>query len=318
MLYISRKDIEALGITVEDVVSALETVFFAGQQGHIIWRPKATISQPDGIFLIATHAAWSERNLSIFHSILGTSHAFVPSGAPHYRTLQLLGDYRAGTPLALIDGTFTSSILPAGVTLLVARRLARPESRVATFVAAGLQARLNLEALCKAVPLREIRILSRTETSARAFAEFVAARELQPVLSKDPEPAIRDADIIITSVPSGPGQKPYLNPAWVSQGAFISAIDGGRSWLPGFEQFERLVTDDRQQSAAQYADGRLAHAGPYDAEIPELVAELRPGREHPTDRVALIHPGNIVGVLGITVLIRELAMSRSLGQAIME
>lgn len=318
MRYISRKDVESLGIGIEDVVSALEAAFLAGQQGRIVWRPKASISPPDGIFLIATHAAWAERNLSIFHSILGTSHAFVPPGAPHYRTLQLLGDYRAGAPLALIDGTFTSSILPAGITLLAARRLARPESRVATFVAAGLQARLNLEALCKTFPLRQIRILSRTEASARAFAQFVAERQLEPVLPSDPEAAIRGADIIISSVPSGAGQKAYLDPAWVSEGAFISAIDGGRSWLPGFERFERLVTDDRPQAAAQYADGRLAHAGPYDTEIPELVAGSRPGREHRDHRVALIHPGNIVGVLGITVLIHELVMSNKLGQTIVE
>jgi ornithine cyclodeaminase/alanine dehydrogenase-like protein (mu-crystallin family) len=232
--------------------------------------------------------------------------------------LQLLGDYRAGAPLALVDGTFTSSILPAGITLLAARRLARPESRVATFVAAGLQARLNLDALCKTFPLRQIRIVSRTEASARALAQFVTERQLEPVIPRDPETAVRGADIIITSVPSGPGQEAYLDPAWVSEGAFISAIDGGRSWLPGFERFERLVTDDRPQAVAQHADGRLAHAGPYDSEIPELVAGLRPGREHGKDRVALIHPGNIVGVFGITVLIRELAMSRWLGQAIME
>jgi ornithine cyclodeaminase/alanine dehydrogenase-like protein (mu-crystallin family) len=318
MRYVSRKDIAALGIGIEDVVSALESAFLAGQQGRIVWRPKTAISQPDGIFLIATHAAWAERNLSIFHSILGTSTTLVPPGAPHYRTLQLLGDYRAGAPLALIDGTFTSSILPAGVTLLAARRLARPESRVATFVAAGLQARLNLDALCRTFPLREIRILGRTEASARAFAKVVAERQLEPVLASDPESAIRGADIILTSVPSGPGQNAFLDPAWVSEGAFVSAIDGGRSWLPGFERFERLVTDDRPQAVAQHADGRLAHAGPYDTEIPELVAALRPGRENRTDRVALIHPGNIVGVFGITVLIRERAMSRWLGQAIME
>src|SRR5215813_12759844 len=162
MRYISRKDIEALNIGIEDVVSALEAAFLAGHEGRIVWKPKASIIQPDGIFLIGTHAAWPERNLSIFHSILGTSHAFVPPGAPHYRTLQLLGDYRAGAPLALIDGTFTSSILPTGITLLAARRLARPESRVATFVAAGLQARLNLESLCKTFPLRQIKIVSRT------------------------------------------------------------------------------------------------------------------------------------------------------------
>jgi alanine dehydrogenase len=318
MRYISRKDVEALNIGIEDIASALEAAFVAGHGGRIVWRPKATISQPDGVFLIATHAAWAERNLSIFHSILGTSHALVPPGAPHYRTMQLLGDYRAGVPLALIDGTFTSSILPAGITLLSARRLARPESRVATFVAAGLQARLNLDALAKTFPLQEIRIFSRTEGSARAFAQFVAERQLKPVIAHDPEAAVRGADILITSVPSGPGQNAFLDPAWVSEGAFISAIDGGRSWLQGFEDFERLVTDDRPQAVAQHADGRLAHAGPYDTEISELVAGLRPGREHGSDRVALIHPGNIVGVFGITVLIRELAMARWLGQAIME
>jgi alanine dehydrogenase len=318
MRYISRKDVEALNIGIEDVVKALETAFLAGQQGRIVWRPKSTVTQPDGIFLIATHAAWPERNLSIFHSILGTSPTLVSPGAPHYRTLQLLGDYKAGAPLALIDGTFTSSVLPAGITLLAARKLARPESRVATFVAAGLQARLNIDALCKTFPLQEIRIVSRTEASARALAQYVTERQLKAVIPQDPEAAIRGAEIIITSVPSGPGQKAFLDPAWVSEGAFISAIDGGRSWHPGFERFERIATDDRPQAAAQHADGRLAHAGPYDTEIPELVAGLRPGREHAKDRVVLIHPGNIVGVLGISVLIRELAMSRWLGQAIVE
>jgi len=318
MRYISRKDIEALNIGIEDVVSALEAAFLAGHEGRIVWKPKASIIQPDGVFLIGTHAAWPERNLSIFHTILGTSHAFVPPGAPHYRTLQLLGDYRAGAPLALIDGTFTSSILPAGVTLQVARRLARPDSRTVTFVAAGLQARLNLDALRETFPLREVRILSRTESSARAFAQFVRARQLEPVLPRDPESAIRGADIIITSVPSGPGQKAHLDPAWVSEGAFVSGIDGGRSWRPGFERFERLITDDRAQAAAQHADGRLAQAGPYDTEISELVAGLRPGREHAGERAVFIHPGNVVGVFGITVLIRERAMSRWLGQAIME
>ena len=116
----------------------------------------------------------------------------------------------------------------------------------------------------------------------------------------------------------GPGQKAFLDPAWVSAGPFISAIDSGRSWLPGFERFGRLATDDRPQAAAQHAGGRLAHAGPYDTEIAELVARLRLGCEHSEDRVVLIHPGNIVGVLGISVLIRDLAMSRRLGQAIME
>ena len=202
--------------------------------------------------------------------------------------------------------------------MLAARRLARPESSVAAFVAAGLQARLNLDALAEAFPLREIRIVSRTEASARAFAAYAAKRQLEAVIARNPEAAIRGADIIITSVPSGPDQKPFLDPAWTSEGVFISALDGGRSWLPGFEHFERMITDDRPQALAQYADGRLAHAGPYDTELSELMAGVRPERERPSDRVVFVHPGNIVGVFGITVLIRERALARWLGQALLE
>jgi hypothetical protein len=67
---------------------------------------------------------------------------------------------------------------------------------------------------------------------------------------------------------------------------------------------------------AQHADGRLAHAGPYDTELSELVAGVRPGRQQRSDRITLIHPGNVVGVFGITVLIRERALARRLGQGL--
>jgi hypothetical protein len=79
MQYICRPDIEALRIGIEDVVSAPRAAFLAAHNGRIVWKPKATINQPDGVFLIATHAAWAERNRSIFHSIIGTSHEFVPA-----------------------------------------------------------------------------------------------------------------------------------------------------------------------------------------------------------------------------------------------
>lgn len=314
MRFISQGDVAALAIGIDEVIAALEAAFLAARRGDIAWKPKSMVSRPDGAFLIATHAAWPERNFAIFHSIMGTSPANVPPGLPHYRTTQLLADYAGARPIALIDGTFASMILPAGVTAIVARLLARPDSRTACFVAAGSQARVNLDALRARFPLEEVRIISRTARSAEAFAVFARKRGLTATIYEDPEIAVRGADIIVTSVPSGPGVTAFLDPGWVSPGGLVSAIDGGRSWRTGIAQFERLVSDDREQALVQHAEGRLSYGGPYDSEIPELLDGSRPARQLASDRVAFIHPGNVVGIFGISALVYERAVAGGRGQ----
>jgi len=316
MRYISRDDVDALKLGIADIETALVEAFLASRNGAIVGKPKSNILRSDGIFLVGALASWAERGHGVFHSIMGTTPDKVPPGAPHYTTLQVLSDYHAGTPLAIVDGSFTSTMLPVGVTALTARRLARADSRVIAMIAAGLQARVNLAALVDLFPLREVRIVSRTEQSARTFAAEVELRGLRAVVTHDAETAVRGADIIVSSVPGAPGMSPFLDPAWVSAGAYVSAVDVGRSWKPGFERFERTVVDDRVQAEVMHREGRLAWAGPFDTEIPELLAGARPGRERATDRIAFIHPGNIVGILAFTELIYRKAASRGLGQVL--
>ena len=305
MKFVTRREIEALGIDHAALVAALEDAFRASHAGEIVGRPKSTVNQPDGAFFIGALAAWAKRNVGIFHCIMGPPPANLAPGEAHYRTYQLLTDYGRGTPIAMIDGTFTSTMLPAGITAMGARALARPDSRIATIVGAGQQARVNLAALAEIFPLAEIRILGRSPVNAENFAREIRHRGLQARIMTDAEEAIRGADLIVSTVPSGPALKPFLDPAWVTPGAFVSAVDLGRSWRDGFEAFDRIVTDDRPQAVMQHAEGRVRYGGAYDTEIPELITGARPPRERAEDRIVMIHPGNIVGVLGITALIHE-------------
>ena len=103
------------------------------------------------------------------------------------------------------------------------------------------------------------------------------------------------SDIIVSTVPSGPNLKPFLDPGWVSPGAFVSAVDLGRSWLDGFEAFDRIVTDDRAQAIVQHAEGRVRYGGEYDTELAELITGARPRAKRAEERIVMIHPGNIVG-----------------------
>jgi ornithine cyclodeaminase/alanine dehydrogenase-like protein (mu-crystallin family) len=126
----------------------------------------------------------------------------------------------------------------------------------------------------------------------------VTALGLTAEISENPESAICGSDIIVSSVPSNPGLTPFLNPAWVSPGSFVSAVDIGRSWLPGFEAFDQRITDDREQAQMQHREGRMNYGGPFNGEITDLISE---NQADPLGRAVIIHPGNVVGVLGVTM-----------------
>jgi alanine dehydrogenase len=301
MRIVDKDQIEALGLTLADVVAGLRNSFLAARAGDIVWRPKSTINQADGAFFISTLACWPSADVALFHNIMGTSAENVGPGEPHYRTLQILSDYRSGQPVAAIDGTFTSTMLPAGVTALAAARLAKPNASVATFVGAGAQAKVNLEALLSVRDIRSVKVLGRSRTSTSIFADHVASLGLAAEIANSPEAAIRDSDIIVSSVPSGPALAPFLDPAWVSPGAFVSAVDIGRSWLPGFETFAYRVTDDRLQAEMQHREGRMTYGGSFTSELGDLIAASETSPIDHGGRSVIIHPGNVVGVIGITI-----------------
>src|SRR5690606_31133861 len=129
---------------------------------EMVWYPKAMIGGgDDGAFLMSTFCSWPSENINIFHSLIGATYAAQDQGAAAYQTLQLLSCYADATPLALLDGTYTSRMLPAGITHLMAGRLARSRTGIATFVGAGTQARVNLEALDGVLKIDEVRIVTR-------------------------------------------------------------------------------------------------------------------------------------------------------------
>lgn len=305
MRIVARAEIDSLGIGLDAIEAALDRAFRAGAAGQIAWRPKSTVVQPDGAFFISTLACWPERGLAVFHSIAGAPPEGLALGEPTYRTWQLLTDYRRGTPVATIDGAWTSRWLPAGVTALAARRLARPDSRVVAFVGAGDQARANLDALRLVLPLETVRIFTRSVLTAERFATEVRVSGLRAEVTRDADAVLDQADVVVTSVPSAPSLRPFLDPQKVAPGAFVSAVDVGRSWRPGLASFERTVTDDRAQAQVQRAEGRFPYEGDFDTELPELLTGARPGRRDTRERIVAVHPGNVVGVFGLTALLAD-------------
>lgn len=303
MQIINLEQIEKLDCSIPDLAQALRTAFLATVDGGIAWKPKSMVGAADGTFLMSTFCSWAAQNLNVFHSLTGATYQAQEQGAPAYQSLQLLSAYDNAQPLALIDGTYTSKMLPAGITHLMTPHLAISRTRIATFVGAGTQARVNLRALDGILPIDEVRIISRTQKSAESFADFVRERGQKAVIMQAGPAAMEGADIVVSTISASQGLTPFLDPAWVTPGTFVNAVDLGRSWKTGFSAFDYSVIDDRGQAEIQAKEGRLPHTGPFHSEIADVLSGKATDRTQDNQRSVLIHPGNVVGVMGITALL---------------
>jgi ornithine cyclodeaminase/alanine dehydrogenase-like protein (mu-crystallin family) len=188
------------------------------------------------------------------------------------------------------------------VSGLATRLLARADAKVLAILGSGVQAMTHLEAMRCVRPFSEIRVWSRREDSAKAFAKRARARfNCEVRVAHNAEAAVRDANVVCTTTAA---HEPVLRGEWLAPGSHMNAV--GSSLASARELDSEAVRRSRL-----YVDRResvLAEAGDF----------LIPRKE------GLINDTHIVGELGEVVLgriagrqsAREITLFKSLGIAI--
>jgi ornithine cyclodeaminase/alanine dehydrogenase len=162
--------------------------------------------------------------------------------------------------------------------------------------------------------LERVVAYSRTETSAARLADAARALGLQASTTREPREAVEGLDAVITSVPEGTAVAEFLDTAWVAPGAFVAAVDLGRSWKrESIRQVELLATDEHEQTRTLAAMGRMSFGGPYEADLTELVSSVHPGRTSSKQRAMFIFSGHALADLAAAQVVYETAMERGLG-----
>jgi alanine dehydrogenase len=313
LLYLSKADVEAAALPPAELIARVEDAYRLRAKGRMLAKPKTGLYTDGGNFFFSLAACSEDLGYAITHASMGTPLEKTLAGHHHISSLEILIDARSAAPVAVIDALWVATMIPAAVTALVARHMARADSRVAGFIAAGAQARGNLSTLREVLPLTTVLAYDERREAADAFVRHAQSMGLQAQAVLSAQEAIALSDVVVTSVPSMPGMIPALDPAWLKPGTYVSMVDLARSWKPGLESLDRLVTDDKEQAVMQAKDGRLKFAGPYDTEIAELVSGVRPGRGSASERIAFIHPGHAIGILAIAAGIYDRAKSKGLG-----
>ena len=180
-----------------------------------------------------------------------------------------------------MDCTWITAHRTGAASALSARFLARPESETVGILACGVQGRTNLEAMTLEFPVKRAFAYDIQPATQRRFVEEMGAKLGIEVVGVDnPRAAVAESDLVVTSGPILKNPTPTIQAGWLRPGAFASAVDFDCYWSPAaLAEFDQLTTDDHAQFQYYRRIGYFQHTPEPDADLGELVAEAKPGRE---------------------------------------
>ena len=144
-------------------------------------------------------------------------------GLPSVNGLMMLLSAKTGLlEAALLDNGYLTDVRTAAAGAVAAKHLSREDSETAAIFGAGVQARLQLQALLLVRPIRRARIWARDAGKAEAAAADLENRlgiEVEAIA--DPETAVAGADIVVTTTPA---TSPILQAEWIKSGQHVTAM----------------------------------------------------------------------------------------------
>ena len=340
--FVSGPDIDSLGLSSAEIVAAVEEAVRAHGDGRAVVEPRVHLV-PDndgaGHFNVlrghlpvpgtptpgastpgASTTGVVRRGVSGV-KVVGDFVANYAAGLPSELGLLTLYDPQTGVPLSIMDATLITACRTGAMTAVGARYLARPDSRVLGHVGARGTAFWNVVLLDELFDLDEIRITSRRPESREAFAQQLAAvTDTRIRVATTAEETFDGADILVeASRLTEP--EPLLRTAWVKPGAFvvpygtISAVE-----LDLLDVMDKVVVDDWREAQSgrfgalrRHVDtGRLSAASLH-AELGQIVAGHRPGRERNDERILLWHRGLAILDIAVGLAILRRAEQQHIG-----
>jgi ornithine cyclodeaminase len=203
-------------------------------------------------------------------------------GLPAVLGVVLVLDAHTGAPRALLDGATLTELRTGAGGGLAAELLARKDARVVGLFGASVQARAQLAAVLAVRAITEVRVLSRSESSALRFAAEIGAWPDAPrvIVARSPREVVAGADIVITATSSG---VPVFDGRDLAPGAHITAVGAHAPTMRELDEVavrraNKIVVDAREAAGAEAGDLLLASASIY-AELGEIVNGHKPGRE---------------------------------------
>ena len=326
VIWLGGPEVARLALTDEEILAAVEGALAAQGRGETVIEPRVHLvpeSSAKGHFNVLRGYVKPLRIAGV--KVVGDFVGNYALGLPSEMALLNLFDPETGVPLAVIDATAITDMRTGAVTALGAKYLARKASKVLGHVGARGTSYWNVRLLDRLFDFDEIRVHSRRPESRTAFARRLSEDLRKPVRATDDwESCVRGADIVVEASRL-PAPEPLLKTEWIERGALVmpygtmSAVE-----LSLTDIMDKMVVDDWGQcrkglpfgALRQHVDSDRLNERNLHAELGQVVAGLKPGRERDDETILFWHRGLSTTDVALGAALLAKAQHASVGQSL--
>lgn len=314
LLYLSRADVERVALDMPAIIRLLAAAFREKGEGRVEMPPKPGIHPKADAFIHAM-PAYIPGLKSAGIKWVGGFPGNPKIGLPYISGLLILNDVETGLPCAVMDCTWVTAYRTAAASALAAKYLARPQSEVLGILACGVQGRTHLAAMATLFPLKRVYAYDIVPEVERRYIEEMSAKTGLEIIGVDhPKKAVAESDIVVTSGPIIKHPRPTIEKGWLKPGAFGSAVDYDSYWKPeALAEMDKLATDDLPQFRYVRSTGYFQRTPEPYADLGEIVAGKKPGREREEERTMAMNLGLALDDMAVAPEIYRRAKGRGIG-----
>lgn len=308
--FLNRFDVEALELTAGEILSAVEQGLRMQGLDQTSIEPRTHIEPDNGVdghFNVLRGWIGGEINRAgtkVVGDFVDNYHENRPS---EYGLLTLF-DPANGAPMAVVDAAGLTDMRTGAITALGAKFLAPPQPKVLAHVGARGTAYWNVFLLASLFDFDEIRVHSKRVESREAFAERLKRDLATPLQGPEPElprivctdnwqDCIEGADIVVEATRLKEPE-PLLHNDWIKKGALLIPYGTMSVLQPDLPDIiDKFVMDDWGQAKGKFGalrhhidSGKITDADLH-AELGEIVAQKKPGRESADETILFWHRG---------------------------
>lgn len=322
--YINGPDIDALALTDDEIIGAVEAGLVAQAKGQTVIEPRVHLVPEKGSmrghFNVLRGVVWPVKLAGV--KIVGDFFDNYLHDLPSEMAMLYLANPETGMPVAIIDATAITTMRTGAVTAIGAKYLARKGSKILGHVGARGTAYWNVRLMDRIYDFDEIRVHSRRKESRDHFARRLEQDLGKKVIAaEDWQSCVEGADIIVeASRLEAPA--PMLKNAWIKKGALVmpygtmSAVEENipdivDKWL--MDDFGQAHSGSFGALRKQIDSGRF-NKDNLHAEIGQVAAGLKPGRECDDETILFWHRGLSLSDIALGAAILEKAKAKGIGQ----
>jgi alanine dehydrogenase len=318
LIYLSRRDVEDVGMTMAEVLEVLDGGFRLKGLGKTEMPPKPGIHPRPDCFIHAMPAYVAGIDAAGLKWVSG----YPPNPAldlPYISGLIVLNDAATGLPIAVMDAAWITAMRTGASAGISAKYLAAADSSVAAIIGCGVQNRCSLAALRETLPqLREVRCYDRLPEASHRFVTDMLDQfpDLSFVVCESAPEAVRPADVVVSAIPIVLAPQPDLDAGMLKEGALAVSLDYDSAWSSeAMRECDKFCSDDVSQLLATKAQGHYFGGIPdaIHADLGELAARLKPGREAATERIFSMNMGIAVDDIVTAQAVYERALAAGVG-----